>query len=79
MRGSFAIIVATLGLSACGGDDRPIVVIPQAAAPASAPVIVPQGTATPQGSYATVGMPEGVTVICPGGKLATFSDRAYHC
>jgi ABC-type glycerol-3-phosphate transport system substrate-binding protein len=62
MRAALAMMIVGLGLAACGGGER-TVVVPQAAAAPSTTVVVPQGA----------------TVICPGGRTATFSDGAYRC
>ena len=62
------LFVAMLGLSACGGGEKTVVVEPK---PAASTIVVP-----PQ---QTVVVPQGATVICPNGSTAVYSSGAYRC
>jgi hypothetical protein len=50
MRAALVLLIIGLGLAACGGSDKTVVVVPQ-----------------------------GATVICPGGAPAVLSNGAYRC
>jgi len=64
MRASFVILVAALGLSACDHDEK------------ERTVVVPQAAPAPQ---TTVIVPQGATVVCPGGNTAVLAGGAYRC
>jgi hypothetical protein len=62
------LLVAVLGLSACGDGERTVVVQPE---PAQTVVVPPQ--------QPTIVIPEGARVICPSGSAAVYSDGVYRC